>query len=704
MDWFERILIIVLLLLAFALRVHDITTVPTGFSDDEITAIRITEEIRDGTIRVFYDTGQGGAVSLFHMAQVAVTTLVGESLLGFRLLPLWAGLIELALLYTVTRRLFDRKVAIITATAIIFGIWPTLAAHTATHISLIGMMVIGTLWIVSRAFYLAQTIRPRSPKTAPYTLVALAITITVYTHYTGILAGLGIFAFLLYLYYTRQPVSRDVWWNSGYALTLALILSLPYLISLLRNISNSGLYFLWLERPTDPIDLLRSIGHTFQAFFYPGDSNPTHNLPRLPLTSTPEGGIFVLVGLVVSVTRWRQPRYALVIIFFGLGLLPDMWMTGGPNFGALAFANPLVYILLGIGVIETFRILSENIEPPERLTRLKEHTWLGKWPQPLVRVIAVLVVIMAARYIWIFNNSFLTGWTDRDDTQRAYHANIGHIAVYLDHTTDGPPVLICSSRIGDTEGITPQPSDQQLLEWMLHQEAIPFRIANCGKNMVLISGGESMRVLFTDEADISTIPPVLQTWFQPELATRLAQPQITGFLIDAEHTLANKGGQLQVNSLVFYPREPGQEQEPERAAQPTRFGGNMTFLGHEPLNIGQATLQPGNTITITTYWRVDGSLLPNTGVFIRLHDTPQASPYSEVNQFEVEATRLQPRDVVIEASLLILPETLREQEYRLTIGVYDGNPINQLPVYDGKTNVARGSYLLLGLPFVVVSP
>jgi hypothetical protein len=91
------------------------------------------------------------------------------------------------------------------------------------------------------------------------------------------------------------------------------------------------------------------------------------------------------------------------------------------------------------------------------------------------------------------------------------------------------------------------------------------------------------------------------------------------------------------------------------------------------------------------------------GVFIRLHDTPQASPYNEVNAFAVDISRLRPRDVIVQVGYLILPETLRPQEYVLTLGVYDGEPTNQTSVFDPTTRDLRGNYLQLSQPVLVLA-
>lgn len=699
----EYLLVSILLLFGFAARGHELSTLPAGFSDEEIASIRITDSIRNGNIRVFFDTEASGIETLFHTLQLGVTTLVGDGLLGYRVLPLFAGTICLALLYGVTRRLFGIAVALIALISMCVGIWPVLSARTSGNIALVGATTMAVLWYISQSYYLQQTLRPQRPKTLPYTMLALAVTVAVYTHYTGILVAFGLFLFVIYLRYTQQPVARSAWWNSSYTLLLVLILGLPYLISILRNPSASGLAILWTERPTDPLDFFESIGRTILAFLVRGDRDPTHNVPALPLIS-PVEGVLVPIGLFIAIVRWRQPNYGLVLIFFSLGLLPDMWLSNGPNYGALAFINPIIYILVGIGMVSTFRFLLENRDLPQRLSWLKEQRWLGQWPQPLVRLFLLIILLTTARNLWQLRQHLFVDWPDRRDTQQAYHTNIANLALYLDDHIEGDPVLLCSPQIKDVdvEDLDEPASDPQLLQWMMQREGLAFRVANCRRDLVLLNGGEPMRILFTDAAEPSAMPPPLQQWLrQAEPFSSDTLPSGTAYWLNAEQTLADKAGLLTTTSVAFYPGEPGQEPLP--AAQPTRFGGNMTLLGHEPLNI-EEPLRPGDTLTLVTYWRIDGSLLPQTGIFIRLHDTPQASPYSEINLFDVDAKRLHARDVVVQVSYLTLPNTLRDQEYQLTVGVFDEVPINQLPVYDEDNGAERGTYLLLGEPFMVTSP
>jgi hypothetical protein len=583
-----------------------------------------------------------------------------------------------------------------------------LLARSVSHVSLLNVLVLLVLWSALHAYNLRRQLEPAYPTTLSFTLLGVFMAAAFYEHYTGLLAGLGILLFILYLRYTRQPVLRQVWWNSAYALALALILSLPYLISVVREPSATSLNVLWAQRPPDPLAFFESIGRTLLAFGFSGDSSPTHNIPDLPFISATEA-VLLYVGIWNAVRRWRQPAYALVLIFFLLGLLPDIWLNEGPSYPALTFLIPSMYMLVGIGVIETLRFMQNQRDIPERLAWLKRNRWLGEWPKPLVRLTALFILLGLILSVRNLPQDLFERWPERDDVQVAYHANLGEIAIYLDRHLDAPPSLICTGRLAEApaDEFSEDVSDIQMLNWMLYHD-IPFRAANCQNHFVFLNAGAQMQILFVNPDDLGRIRPLLQnSWFrfaQPVANTNL--PTGTLWTMNVEQELANTGGQLarqgtRPETATYYPRSSGQELE--IAPHPARFGGNLTFWGYDRFPPGDI-FNPGNILMVMSYWRIDGPVLPEAGIFVRLHDNPQISPYTEFNAFAVLNERLQPRDVVVQVASLTLPSTLPQQNYILTIGVYNELPTNQLPVYDSVTGQVRGDYLLLGRPFTVIVP
>ena len=220
-------LITLILLMGYGFRLWHLADIPGGFSDEELTGIRITENIRNGTIFVFFDTGaEHGIESLYYALAVTVTRNTGDGLLGYRLFAVWLGLLTLALLYNVTGRLFGRKVALVSLILATGSLWATLLSRTTTHHVLMPLLTLTVLWAVTQAYALGQRLHASLPSTLYYSLLGISIALITYTHPTGFLAGIAVFIFALQLGRQNPRQARNMWWNSGYALALALILGI----------------------------------------------------------------------------------------------------------------------------------------------------------------------------------------------------------------------------------------------------------------------------------------------------------------------------------------------------------------------------------------------------------------------------------------------------------------------------------------------
>ena len=93
-------MVVMLLLLAAVLRMTDLATLPQGFSEDEITNIRLVDNVRQGDIYVFYPSDDGGREGIYHVLQAFATTFVGEGTIGFRMPSLWLSILSIAIIYT----------------------------------------------------------------------------------------------------------------------------------------------------------------------------------------------------------------------------------------------------------------------------------------------------------------------------------------------------------------------------------------------------------------------------------------------------------------------------------------------------------------------------------------------------------------------------------------------------------------------------
>jgi 4-amino-4-deoxy-L-arabinose transferase-like glycosyltransferase len=671
---FERAALLILLLLAVWFRGMDFPRLPLGFSNDELTHIDITEQVRDGNIRVFFaNPTSGGHESLYNILNTGITALVGDGLVGYRLLGLWSGLLALAFLYAAVRALFGPGIALVSLAIMVTGISSILNARNATPLVLAPLGMSATLAAIVWTFRLHKPIAPVPPHTAPYTILAFVVAAALYTHYTGIFLALIVLILVVYLRMSGQPVSRQVWSSSLFVLTLILVLAFPYLISFFRNPDSTGIAIFWQQRPLSFADLGDSFISTLAGIFRSGDSNPSHNVPSLPLLF-PLWVLLALVGLFFAARRWREPGYALTLIFLIVGLLPDIWLRNGPDFNAMVILRPTLTILAGIGTYAAARFVQSG-------------GVMGGW-----RFVALLAALTVGYTAWQAQDRLLDDWQNREDVQATYHTDVGRLAAYLDTSDDRSPTLICVDILNQEVLPTGQVrwAEPDIARYAMHRDNLELRFATCRSAFVFINGGEPMRVALVNPRSLSEATPAIRLWF--DRLQRIDAPNLPPGVISeivAVDELAELAGQLTQSSPLFYPRI-GSDLEP--AVLPARFGRNVTLLGYEPL--GTLVYQPGNILSVTSYWRIDGTPPERLGVFTRLHDTPQSSPYTETNTLDALPATLRERDVVIQTNFMTIPETLLPGEYVVTIGAYDNNPLNQIPVF-GAEAAERGNYLML---------
>ena len=113
----ELWLLVLILLGAAAVRIAELSSLPAGFSDDEIVNLSLADTARLGAISSLYSVGGSapGREGLYPLLQAVVTGTAGHGLLITRMLSLFGGLLSVALVYRLARRLFGRLAGIVAA-------------------------------------------------------------------------------------------------------------------------------------------------------------------------------------------------------------------------------------------------------------------------------------------------------------------------------------------------------------------------------------------------------------------------------------------------------------------------------------------------------------------------------------------------------------------------------------------------------------
>ena len=126
--------------------------------------------------------------------------------------------------------------------------------------------------------------------------------------------------------------------------------------------SSSLLIFQPGRSQGDPLGaFLGNVWAHLLAFGFRGDPNWRHNFPDQPMLN-PWEAFFFWLAVGMAVWRWqRRPAYRLLLLWLGTLILPAMLAADPPpNTLRLIGAAPAIYLLIGVGVWEAFRLLKER--------------------------------------------------------------------------------------------------------------------------------------------------------------------------------------------------------------------------------------------------------------------------------------------------------------------------------------------------------
>jgi hypothetical protein len=309
--------------------------------------------------------------------------------------------------------------------------------------------------------------------------------------------------------------------------------------------------------------------------------------------------------------------------------------------------------------------------------------------QPLRRWFALgLVALLVFNVQWVWRDMF-GAWAALPTMQTAYNARLGQIALHLDRTAHDIPTIICTPDLYPP-GNSPELVTAQILVLMMQRPDARMRYADCGSALVLANGGDSQQIIFPQPDGLALMNPYLRGWIdQGIILSRDDLPPDAVVSLNVASALANQIGRFTTTAAASFAPETGLQDE--IAETPVRFGGNIAFLGYD--RVETERYAPGAVVPVYTYWRVDGIVPTDLRLFTHLLSDPQVIAV-QADTLSVRADLVQPRDVIIQATLMQLPFTIPEGSYILSIGAYEANRGTRLGVFDGDQ--LRGDRLFVG--------
>ncbi|MBI3241052.1 MAG: glycosyltransferase family 39 protein [Chloroflexi bacterium] len=319
--------------------------VPPGWRDDEVLETTVHARLVIEGERPLYFIQAEGHEPLYHYISALWVWLAGDSLFSVRLVSVFFGLLTVVATYRLSRQLFGGRFALFVALLLAVSFW-------ALMYSRVKIRHIGELPFALLAFsFLFTSVRRPSPSALQLSASALAgffLALALYTYLAATSLFIIVFGFGICLALTRQH-----WRPVAIAFAISAALYLPLASAIAGRAERVSVVGgpLTALRAGDPQPFFQNVLATAAMFGNTGDPEALYNIPGRPVFNL-IGFYFFVGGLIICLWRWRDPRYAFLLIWLAGGLAPAFASTPPASLGHSITILPAVYILAALPVIE----------------------------------------------------------------------------------------------------------------------------------------------------------------------------------------------------------------------------------------------------------------------------------------------------------------------------------------------------------------
>jgi hypothetical protein len=214
------------------------------------------------------------------------------------------------------------------------------------------------------------------------------------------------------------------------------------------------------------------------------------------------GSLLFVVGLIVSLSRFKRPAYAFMLIWLAVTLLPNLVTAPAPFFYRAIAAQTPVALMPAIATVAL-------------------GTWLMSWlarrgrrsvarPVGLTAIVLIAVLSLGQTLITTWHDYFDV-WGNNKDVRFQYSAAYTEIATALKDSDDTSPVAV--------SGIFVEDADPVIFEQTLNRSDVPLRWFDAREALIAANGATQRLALpsYTPLADelksrfLNDVEPIAQT-------------------------------------------------------------------------------------------------------------------------------------------------------------------------------------------------
>ena len=640
-------LTVAVLLLAAALRIWQLDSLPPGLYYDEAGHLLSAQSIgRDGHLPAYFTWGQGNEPLLAYLTAINLAILGPVSWAG-RLVTAWAGLLSIASTVRAGRELFPRRAVGVVA----------------------GLVVATLFWHVNLSRYGIQPML--AGWLAPASVAALWAALRTgrrrYYALLGVCLGLGLLGYVAFRVFllvpalvltvawiSKAPARRSIFIGGSMAAGVSLAIFSPLLVFFVRNPQWFVSRFQATTIETFGSDnvfaaLVSNTGRVVWGLFGKGASDQRQDIPGRPALDLLQSAFFAL-GAIVSWRRWRRPE-ALLAAWLVVGLLPSILTQGAPSFLHMVMAAPAVALLIALGA-----------------TALAHQRRMRRMGLAISVVgLAGSAAINVQAYFWQFAHD--------PSTYLAYDGGIQWMAQQL-HAAPANALLY----------ETPVDRDWLTLEYTLGPQGNARFNAFNGRECFVVPAASTTPIEYAVVVSEDT----------------RSVPEIKRVFPDSVRTSALAIDGTPYAAVYAVPAGTRPVLAPNQTRQ-VEYGGLLELLGD---SLPAAPAAAGNQISVDLFWQLDRATPADLRRFVHVIGPKQANGSTIYAQTDSDPCdnayptwQWKPGQIMIEHVNIGLPTNVPTGVYQIFTGWYDANGQQRLTAVD-TSNEARSDTVELGTLWV----
>ncbi|WP_420645859.1 ArnT family glycosyltransferase [Candidatus Leptofilum sp.] len=633
--------ILLILLLAFALRLYALAEIPPGLTHDEANHGREAIGILQG-VWLFVFPLNYGSEPVYSYTAAASMWLFGETLFALRFVNVLFSTFAIGVSYLWVRRRFNETTALVTAVLLSITFWPLASAREALRAGMLPFFMGTAVWFFWQL--IDKVDEPSRRRWGWAGAFGVCVAITLHIYLAARVAWLLFPFFLAFLAWQRRETFRQSWRFVLAGLLLAGVLVTPLFVYLERNpyaLTRLSMLDAPLEnlRNGNLLPLWQNATSALLAFIWPGygDQFLAYNIPGRPVFDAVTAVFFVL-GLGICLWRWKRPSYTFVLLWFGVGILPSLITGPTANTTRNLAALIPVFVLPAIG----FGTVVQWLKP--------KMNHLPRW---VLATAAAVWLIFAG---WHSVSDYFITWANDPDVRGAYQVNLVATLDYLADSNPAEPVLLST--------VYPGPAHDPSINLVLTGSEAGKRWTDARWALVA-SGGQSSLAMIP----ASTPPhPYFARWLEPRQIVAMRpddlDPSFTDYWLDA-------------SELQMWAQE----------TAVANFNNALTLHHAEWIN----ETAPGETAELLLVWRITnpanvGPIVPpafttDVVMFTQILDASGA-PFAQQDALDAPSWAWQAGDLVAQIHQISISAETAPGSYQAIVGIYDRLSGDRLPVLE----------------------